>query len=287
MTELELNSATATPHAEAPAAHRRAGFRRALTAIAVIAIVLPLLGEAALRLTLGGAFLSPPVFRAEGGALGYRLLPAVTAPVHQFGRTVTVSTDGQGRRSTPGASTVATRRVHLVGDSQVFGWGLGDDETMSAQLQRLLGPGFEVVNHGVPGYGPDQYVEVLKGIPVGDQVIVIHTEENDGADAYKLFKPNGVSCSFISSFDREGPLRCALMNSRLVQGAFVLWNQANHRYYMTPLGFSEHSGVAGRVLYARIAEDYRDQLAQRAGRLSFTVVPWKGRYSKEWRSLSS
>jgi hypothetical protein len=53
-------------------------------------------------------------------------------------------------------------RIVLLGDSQAWGYGVADDETIAAQLEARLaadapaGPRPEVVNLGVSGYGTDQ-----------------------------------------------------------------------------------------------------------------------------------
>jgi len=53
-------------------------------------------------------------------------------------------------------------RVVLLGDSQAWGFGVGDDETLGARLAESLEsrgrPGVEVVNLGTSGYGIDQSV---------------------------------------------------------------------------------------------------------------------------------
>jgi hypothetical protein len=54
------------------------------------------------------------------------------------------------------------RRVVIVGDSFTFGEGVGDDETYPARLQARLGPGVEVINLGVHGYGHDQMLIHLR-----------------------------------------------------------------------------------------------------------------------------
>jgi hypothetical protein len=268
-----------------PHAGTRVGrmLRRAAFGVAAIAVAAAL-AEVGIRLALGNAFMSPPVFQAATGTPAYTLLPSVSARVWQFGRGLQVSTDPSGHRLTPGAPASAPVTLHLVGDSQVFGWGLSDDETLSARLQKRLGSTVRVVNDGVPGYGPHDYRAVLETIPSSDLVVVVSTEENDGGDAYRLGKAANVSCGFISSFEQGGSLQCALVRSRLVQATFAKLTDFDHRYHMTPVGFSDVSLVAGRVISARITGLLGDEARRRTGRTLFTIVPWKGRYSESWRS---
>ncbi len=49
------------------------------------------------------------------------------------------------------------KRITAFGDSFTFGFGVRDDETFPAQLEKKM-PGTEVLNFGVPEYGVDQIV---------------------------------------------------------------------------------------------------------------------------------
>ncbi|WP_374674263.1 hypothetical protein [Ideonella sp.] len=251
-----------------------------LGAVAVCAA----LAELGIRVLLSHAHWSPPVFRAEPLPLGYALGPGIQVQARQLGRTVQISTDPGGHRRTVGTPEApGARAVHLIGDSQVFGWGLSDDETVATQLQRSLGGSFRVVNHGVPGYGPAEYLKVLERVSASDDVVVLLTEENDAADVYGLAQPAHVACGFIATVAHDSTAACMLMQSRLVQGLFEVRHAFHHRYLMTPLGFSDHSTVAGRVLAGR-ANRWIAQVRQaRQGRVIVTIVPWKGRYSSDWR----
>jgi lysophospholipase L1-like esterase len=56
------------------------------------------------------------------------------------------------------------KRILVLGDSFVFGHGVGDVETWPAQLQTLFaraGREIEVLNGGVPGYGTDQSYQLF------------------------------------------------------------------------------------------------------------------------------
>ncbi len=52
--------------------------------------------------------------------------------------------------------TPATHRIALVGDSFTFGLEVSYEESWGAQLEGALGPGVQVLNFGVDGYGVDQ-----------------------------------------------------------------------------------------------------------------------------------
>lgn len=49
-----------------------------------------------------------------------------------------------------------TKRVLMLGDSFLMGLGVKSRETLPASLERVLGRGYEVLNMGVIGDGPDQ-----------------------------------------------------------------------------------------------------------------------------------
>ena len=71
-------------------------------------------------------------------------------------------------------------RVVVLGDSFVFGWGVKDNETFSAQLEQS-DPNLEVLNFGVAGYGLDQillsYREMAHEYHPDVVVIAIYPED--------------------------------------------------------------------------------------------------------------
>jgi len=76
----------------------------------------------------------------------------------------------------------ATRRVLFLGDSMVFGTGVEMGERCSDRLEALLGPGVEVLNAGVGGWGIDQEFLYLTHDGFGlqpDVVILGLCVEND------------------------------------------------------------------------------------------------------------
>jgi len=87
-------------------------------------------------------------------------------------------------------------RVAVLGDSFVFGSGVRQDETLTHQLATRLGPSFEVVNLGVPGYGTDQALLTLRrwGPRLAPDVVLIEffwndIMENASAKIYEMEKP--------------------------------------------------------------------------------------------------
>ena len=73
----------------------------------------------------------------------------------------------------------------MLGDSQAWGYGVGDDDTIPAQLGRLLNDGggghYEVLNLGVGGYGTDQaFLKYLvQGARYAPDAVVLTVFKND------------------------------------------------------------------------------------------------------------
>jgi hypothetical protein len=135
----------------------------------------------------GGAF--PHVnFYVPDAERGVRLEPNVSQRL-QLGNNplTTAHTNSQGFRGAEWPQTTGDD-VIVVGDSQVFGLGVEDDETFSARLgTELKAP---VLNAGVPTYGPREYLataaELLKTRRAKHVVVVI----NASNDFFEVERPN-------------------------------------------------------------------------------------------------
>ena len=69
------------------------------------------------------------------------------------GHAFVLSTNADGLRTKlPKARTPGVKRIALMGDSTVFGWGVDDGGTVADGVQAGLGPDVEVLNAGQPGY---------------------------------------------------------------------------------------------------------------------------------------
>ncbi len=119
-------------------------WRRGLAALLSAALAL-----AALEL-LGRALIPPPEPK-PGFVSDPELGWALPVSAEYRWRDLPVRTNSLGLRGPePGPPT--GEDVLTAGDSSVFGDGVGQDETFSARLAALLGPGAQVQNAGVPGY---------------------------------------------------------------------------------------------------------------------------------------
>ena len=115
--------------------------------------------------------------------LGYDGLPNVRGRFH--GATVSHNSHGNRGPEAAFAKPAGVRRVVVMGDSQAWGYGVGDGETIPAQLARLLEQGggarWEVLNLGVGGYGTDQaFLKYLvQGARYSPDVVVLTVFKND------------------------------------------------------------------------------------------------------------
>lgn len=79
--------------------------------------------------------------------------------------------------------------VLVVGDSQVFGLGVEEQETASAELGRILG-GPVVINAGVPTYGPPEYNAVVQQMLSQRRVTTVVYVVNLIDDLFEAAHPN-------------------------------------------------------------------------------------------------
>lgn len=119
----------------------------------------------------------------------YRLKPHCRFDINALG-----FRDHEFRREKP----AKTKRILMLGDSMVMGLNLPAEETVPKMLESDLGPGYEVLNMGTYGYGPDQ--EFVRFVGDGlnlnpDLVILTLFPNNDFNDLFKnqIFHvdPNG------------------------------------------------------------------------------------------------
>jgi len=106
------------------------------------------------------------------------------------------------------APTAAARRILHVGDSMTFGFGVGRDETFTADLQRLE-PDVQQINGAIPGIAPDAYYLVIRQWLAHQKVdlSVMYVFEGNDLDGLDDHYP---CCHWQSllTYDSEVALRC-------------------------------------------------------------------------------
>lgn len=132
-------------------------------ALASLAVSL-LVAEGAARLLHRSAFPFLNLYVADP-ELGVRLLPSASSRVRsREGRIAEIRTNALGFRGpawpAPG-DHVVPGRVLLLGDSQMFGYGVAYEASLAGRLPALLGREAEVLNAAVPSWGPPEYEKIL------------------------------------------------------------------------------------------------------------------------------
>jgi GDSL-like Lipase/Acylhydrolase family len=99
--------------------------------------------------------------------------PRPGAVVLVAGQRTTINADGLRGALHPRERTPGRPRLLMLGDSVAFGFGVADDETFAADLEK---DGYEVVNLAVPGYGTDQELLRLErlGAAYRPDVVLLH-----------------------------------------------------------------------------------------------------------------
>jgi lysophospholipase L1-like esterase len=221
-----------------------------------------------------------PFYSSGPAGENLRLIPSQGAKTVVNGRTIFVSTDADGHRTTLNAPRqgMAQRRLDIIGDSQVFGWGLDDKETIPSRLEARLGANWRIVNHGLPGVGPLRYAEELKGVPQDAEVLIVFTEVNDLWDMYDVAR-FPTRCGYLTKGTLPPwAITCAVLRLRLLQLGYAAFDTWGDRRALAPVGFDETSLVAAHILAFRVRELFAAARARGRPKIHFAVVPWQGRF---------
>ncbi|MBN8265344.1 MAG: hypothetical protein J0M21_11880, partial [Xanthomonadales bacterium] len=246
--------------------------RGALLTLLVLGLI-----EAGARVSVGNVARLPAFFKANSEGPGYGLTPGRHRYWHRD-RAITVEIEASGFRRVPGAPATAPRTIWLIGDSQVFGWGLDDRETIATRLQALLGPTAKVVNAGMPGYGPVAYTRVIRTAPADAVSVVMFTETNDGQDAFSTETFGMAHCGILVAPEGIGrSLPCWFLRSHLFSTAVDLRNVIAPSQLAPPLNCNPTLRSSSAVIATRIrdTEDVLDKVT--AGRALTATVPWDAR----------
>ncbi len=111
-----------------------------------------------------------------------------------LGQSVTMNASGFRGRDCDVIKKPGTKRIIGLGDSVVWGWGVGDNETFLAVLERKLNAEgkeqWETINMGVPGYNIAMEVRAMrqKGMQYKPDIVIINYVAND-FDPPPFFRP--------------------------------------------------------------------------------------------------
>jgi lysophospholipase L1-like esterase len=123
------------------------------------------------------------------GQLGFTLQPGVRVRHVDRDFSVAVAVNALGMRGAepPPVKQAGTARILLLGDSFAFGWGVEQEATFGAWLERRLservGP-VEVWSAAVPGWSMDQHYLYLRsrGLTLAPDLVLVAMGENDLAE---------------------------------------------------------------------------------------------------------
>lgn len=163
---------------------------RVLSAVLKVLVGLTLgvvIAEFVFRARDDGAFPHLNLYE-EDAALGVKLAPNAQMKL-KLGTNPTsvIHTNALGFRGSNWAAPSPTD-VLVVGDSQVFGLGVEDGETFSAQLAALRK--VNVLNAGVPTYGPGEYTALVERLVAERKPKHVVYVMNVSNDLFELGKPN-------------------------------------------------------------------------------------------------
>ncbi len=121
--------------------------------------------------------------RSDDDRVVYELRPGLHGRL--LGHEVRINALGMRDPPRSAAKRRGVFRILALGDSHLFGWGVGQDESFAPVLEGLLaarGPGrFEVLNAGVPGYNTVMEARVFerRAAELAPDLVLIHYVYND------------------------------------------------------------------------------------------------------------
>lgn len=103
---------------------------------------------------------------------------------HGFDTSVRINTHGFRGPERGYEKPVGTRRVVVLGDSYVWGFGVEEAEIFTTLIENRLGPKLQVINLGVSGYSTDQELLLYRneGHRYSPDAVVLVVASNDVAD---------------------------------------------------------------------------------------------------------
>ncbi|MBC7793985.1 MAG: hypothetical protein H7Z43_09765 [Clostridia bacterium] len=122
------------------------------------------------------------------GVLGVRLRPGAIERIRFGGNpttTIRINADGYRGADWP---RIVDNAVVVVGDSQVFGLGVEEDEVFTARLAEAIKR--PVLNAGVPTFGPPEMIAIIRELMAKEKPRTVVFTVNLANDLFELERPN-------------------------------------------------------------------------------------------------
>lgn len=201
----------------------------------------------------------------DAGGAGYRLLPG-----QWIGGPGGGAINSDGLRGAELGKKRERRRV-VLGDSFVFGAGVGIDEALPARLEALAGGSEQVINAGTPGYGTARELAWLESFGPGlepDELLLCVFVGNDFSDNLSSEPPRVAGGKlFARDADRDAPQWQLTLRSW--RSSLHLWRLFERRRFTAdaePVSKPDAPAVdpeARRVGLERVLDDFARQEAAR------------------------
>lgn len=181
-------------------------------------------GIAHLFLPEAPALKSPAILMEADPDCGFRHKPSQTG--YSIAGKVTINALGFRGPDWAPAKQNNKLRIALLGDSNIFGQGVSDDETLPYYLEKNLNnkfktPAVEILNFGASGYDTGHEIKVLKkyGLPLHPDIVILSFAIND----LYFIEDYG----FYPEMFRREPLKYSTWNYRLRvlarHSRFLMW----------------------------------------------------------------
>lgn len=197
------------------------------------------------------------------------------APGEREGPGGKVSVNAAGFRDRERGSKAGPRALAL-GDSSVYGFGVGDDQVFTARLEASLG-GAEFINGGVPGYSSTQALNLLwgRGLALEPDLVLAMTLWSDNnfdtfVDAdqiatYAAWRRSGIA-SVEAVLERSAIYRSLEYGMRKREPGRVGWMELKRQ----PPSGKRRVPIEQ---YARNLREYCSTQASRGGGVVFVILP--------------
>jgi len=110
----------------------------------------------------------------------------------------TINSKGYRGKEYPLEKKEGVFRIVIIGDSMSFGYGVNDEETYAALIDKSI-PNVEVINLSVSGYGTDQELLRLQkqGFDFKPDLVILQITDNDFIDIMRPFRYERAKPYFI------------------------------------------------------------------------------------------